>query len=359
VYLKRPKRLAILGGSTALLAISLLATQGFSSWTSQVTSPTNDMSTVASIPTPVTPSTTANNSNGTYTISWSLPTETSYNGQPLIRDFLVQGLESSGWVTLATVSATTTSYTTPATSSITSYQVISQDYNWLSTPPAASPAPPVTVTTTTQQYNPPPDYCGTNQYYHCQINQVSGDVAGFWISIARPYPHVRNDIFPIASFDSLSNGAVEIPNVPESNINYYGVGSWTAFGDAFGSSASSTPTYVDSGSTMVSEPYWCNPYASNPYRYTCPYTGYTVFVASGVVFPGGVTYSPGFAVGNTLWNVPSGSSTDYGLPYEPSCSNYPSSASSPDYNSYVATCVTPYDSSYTEYSTVNTTETIN
>ena len=351
--------MALAGGSTALLAMSLLSTQGFSAWNAGVTSPANGLATVSSIPTPVTPSTTANNSNGTYTISWSLPTETSYNGQPLIRDFLVQGLESSGWVTLATVSATTTSYVTPATSSITSYQVISQDYSWLSTPPAPTAAPPVTVTTTTQQYNPPPDYCGTNQYYHCQIDQASTDVAGFWISIARPYPHVRNDIFPIASFDNMSNATVEIPSVPESNVNYYGVGSWTAFGDAFGSYASSTPIYVDSGGTMVSAPYYCNPYAPNPYRYTCPYTNSTIFVSAGAVFTGGATYSSDFAVGDTLWNQPSSSSPDYGLPYEPSCSNYPSSASSPNYNSYVATCVTPYDSSYTEYSTVNTTETIN
>ncbi|WP_276971899.1 hypothetical protein [Ferrimicrobium acidiphilum] len=355
---------ALAGGAS--LAMLALTTTGYSAWSSSLPV-VESISTISGIPAPT--NVAIAHKSGTYTITWDIPSGASYGGVPIAQSFEIQG-SSTGkpgtWSTIATVPGTTDSYSTAATSSISYYRVVTVDNGWVSSysggtaaPPTGIPAPATTVYVPQTVYNPPPNYCGTNQYYHCQINQVSGDVAGFWISIARPYPHVRNDIEPIARYSSISNGAIEITSVPESNVNYYGVGSWQAFGDAFGSSAASTPTYVDSGGTMVPEPYYCNPYDSNPYRYNCPYTNYGVFVSSSAVFANGATYSPDFSVGDILWNQPSISSPDYGLPFEPSCSNYPASGSAYNYNSYVATCVTPYDSSYQEYTTTQVPTQIN
>jgi hypothetical protein len=314
--MRRSKRKAVAvalagGASLALLAMTSV---GYAAWSSQL--PTvESVSTVAGIPAPTGVSISAN--GGTYTISWGIPSGTSYGGSPLAQSFEVQGGSSSSgpWETIAIVPGSTTSYSTAATDSIPYYRVVTVDNGWLSSYSGGSfsgspgsPAPPTTITTYQVEtfYNSPPNYCGS--HYVC-----SGDfISGLSFLGAGLYP------------GSISSPPGFTLTGPGQSDGYTYIGGWSYYGGQ--------PLYVYYDGRMQSAPTTC---ADNGKR--CP-------------FPPGVEYFIGG--GFALYQ---GARIVTGLTYQPEC-QYPSNNSS-----YLNSCVYPYDPSYqpSYQELIPTTTTIN
>jgi hypothetical protein len=317
--MRRSKRKAVavaLAGGASLALLSMTGV-GYAAWSSQL--PTvESVSTVAGIPAPTGVSISAN--GGTYTISWGIPSGTSYGGSPLAQSFEVQGGSSSSgpWETIAIVPGSTTSYSTAATDSIPYYRVVTVDNGWLSSYSGGSfsgspgsPAPPTTITTYQVEtfYNSPPNYCGS--HYVCSgdfIPALGSSGLGMYYGSLNLSPY----------FTTLTS--------PGQYDGYTYLASWNYYGGQ--------QLYVYYQGSMRAAPSSCVPHGVG-----CP-------------FPGGVYYFIGGGLslfqGESILN--SG-----GLTYQPECQ------SSSNNSSYLNSCVYPYDPSYqpSYQELVPTTTTIN
>jgi len=327
----------LIGTGVALSSLALVAlpSTAFSAWNSQVAE-TASFSTVSSIPAPVSFTITSTTDSGGipyYDLSWKIPSGVDADGNPLAQNFEVQGYYPSNgtWTTIRTLSGTTTSYQTPATSSISKYRVLTVDNGWNSSY-VDQGAPQTTgyhevqtgtqqvitgyqqVQTGTQQvqtgtttetvYNSPPNYCGS--YYTCDPVSVFAAVSSQGFGL---YP-----------------GSGQTP--PGYNQTLTGAGQgdgWTyiASWSAYHEFANGQVPYAWTGSYMA-EANGCQDGGN------CP-------------FPPGIEYFlPDFQALNQGSSIIGEAGT-----YQPECDSYNASNSS----SYLDSCVYPYDGSYQPTST--------
>jgi hypothetical protein len=129
---------------------------GYSGWVSS-TGTAQGISSETSIPPPTNLQVVTSGSN--YDLTWTAPTGTDYNGNPLAQSFEVQksstGLSGS-WTTIATVPGSQPDYTTPASSTSVSYfRVVTNDNGWLSTYDNSGVAQPASslISTSTFPYS--------------------------------------------------------------------------------------------------------------------------------------------------------------------------------------------------------------
>jgi len=337
------------GVVTASLALVALPSVGYSSWNSQVTEQPS-FSTVSSIPAPVSftvTSTTDSSGSPYYNLSWKIPSGVDADGRPLAQNFEVQGYyPTTGiWTTIKTLSGTTTSYTTPATSSISGYQVVTVDNGWTSGFVEQNAPAPIgsveqnapqatgyhevqtgttqvitgyqqvqtgyqqvqTGTTTETVYNSPPNYCGS--YYTCDPVNVFAAVSSQGFGL---YP-----------------GSGQTP--PGYNQTLTGIGQgdgWTyiASWSAYHTFANGQVPYAWNGSSME-------------YANGCQDGGNCPFA------PGTEYFLPDFQALNQGSSIISEPGT-----YQPECDSYNASNSS----SYLDSCVYPYDGSYQPTTTETT-----
>ena len=373
--LKRLRHIALIRGS----ALSMLAVTavGYSAWASLVET-TQNIATVTSIPAVSNFAVTTSGSN--YVLTWTVPTATDYNGNQLALEYEVQASStgaSGSWTTIKTLPGSTNTYTTAATTSDAYFRIVTVNHNWLSTYSSSgsgggtTTSPPATISY--QVYNPPPNYCidpntATAAYsfssinpnlvnnYICSLPTNAGLLATTNAVSSSSNPYASIVISTQQPIDSaFDNGSATTttdmaPNSTSSDpLPYYGLIGLTspsAFYDLYGASPYEALYYATGGVMYGPVPYYCNPaVGTGP---GCPNrVAYWTQDKNAIPPPSAYTSIP-FQLGNSIFN-------NYNLYYKPSCAVYPSSASASNFSSYVASCVTPYDSSYQEYTTVTTT----
>ncbi|MHB1731863.1 MAG: hypothetical protein ACYCU8_00145 [Ferrimicrobium acidiphilum] len=227
------------------------------------------------------------------------------------------------------------------------------------------------ITFQPRKYNPPPNYCinpNTAQplfpfstvnttpadNYICTLPQKAGYLAlqSPAASASNPYSNLVLGVDqPVPS--GFSGGAPTTPGDTAYSptigtyrpYGYIGLTSPQAFFDLFSTSYRENLHYTYQGN--VYQVGWCN----NPARFVGPFPQPISCPVNG---PVGVPYwtkdlnaiPPSASAYTSIpFQIPS-TSFPY-LYYKPTCDNYPQSQYAPNFNNYVATCVLPYDPSYT------------
>ncbi len=229
------------------------------------------------------------------------------------------------------------------------------------------------ITFQPRKYNPPPNYCinpNTAQplfsfstinptladNYLCTVPNQAAYVAmsNAQSTASNPYANLIIDANP--AIPSAFDGGV--PTTPSTTATSPYIGTYRPYGyigesdpqsffDLFGESYRENLLYIPHGTNSV---YigcwkWNTPVQSTSiYSFSCGYNGpasNTVTYWSKdvkAIPPAGYSYT------DIPFGIPGGFSPIY---YKPTCDNYPSSQYAPNFNNYVATCVLPYDPSYT------------
>jgi hypothetical protein len=230
------------------------------------------------------------------------------------------------------------------------------------------------ITFKPRKYNPPPNYCinpNTSKplfsfstinstlpdNYICTLPKEAGYIASNSPNSTSSNPYANLVISASQPLPSAFNG--DAPTTPSTTATsppigtyhpygYIGLTSPYAFPALFGYSYRENDHYA-TGGEVYPACWHQNPYITvHPvYSFSC-----TTNNLSGVAYwtkdvkaipPSGFSYT---SIPFQLSSSDFQSSADY-LYYKPACKNYPSSQFASNFNSYVATCVLPYDPSYT------------
>ncbi len=342
-------------GYIALLAVSAV---GYSAWSSSIDSP-QSTSTVTAIP-PAS-NLTVTTQGSSYLLSWIPPSGTDYNGKAIAQYFEVQASStgtSGSWTTLAVVPGTQATYTAPVSTSDAYFRIVTYNHGWVSTyvgSNAGGPiqkSPPAVITE--QIYNPPPNYCinpNTGNPQYANSTKLSGP------TYICEYPNNAGYVAePVSGESDLiwsgggTAGAFQNGQPVTSNNPLYGF---------IGMAAPASYEYLPNPSppyAVYTDPNYPQPptngilqfwpycqvdYYGQTYGADCPSRTTTLYLHDPSILP-----TTSFAgVKFVILTISSGF-----YYYHPSCADYPTSASAPNFSQYVATCVTPYDSSYQEYS---------
>jgi len=343
---KKSQLVGLLATGGASLALLAMASVGYSAWSS-VLPETSSISTVPSIPAPTNVEITPDDATQTYNITWTIPSGSDYDGNPLAQGFEIQGSSSPDgpWTTLGQVSGSTDTYSTPATSAYADYRIVTVNHGWLSsyvtgnqtspTPSNSISAPPTSVTTET--FNPPPDYCGFE--YICSLPQNATWVVGSPPSVNLPVSNETSMVMQVPGYFPYSgtDGGVA-PGPGNPSYGYIGLTSPTAiFQLPNWYPILYQDVYTFRSGYMQTWPDYCNPAVGGiPPGGYCP-QDVAYFVYDPEVLPAVPGPQDVF-------------STQYGnVTYQPECSTQSGELSN------LQTCVLDFDPYYQEYTTTTTT----
>ncbi len=225
------------------------------------------------------------------------------------------------------------------------------------------------ITFQPRKYNPPPNYCinpNTAQplfsfstinptladNYLCTLPQQAGYIAGSSPNGTASNPYANLAIAVDQPLSSAFSGGT--PTTPSTTSTSPYLGTYHPYGyiglvGPYSFPALFAESYRENGhwaaGGQIHPAAWCQ----NPYVIMYPVPTFScVDNETGIAFwtkdvnaipPPGYSYEP------MPFILHSGSFPD--LYYKPACDNYPSSQYAPNFNNYVATCVLPYDPSYT------------
>ncbi len=225
------------------------------------------------------------------------------------------------------------------------------------------------ITFQPRKYNPPPNYCinpNTAQplfsfstinptladNYLCTLPQQAGYIAGSSPNGTASNPYANLAIAVDQPLSSAFSGGT--PTTPSTTSTSPYLGTYHPYGyiglvGPYSFPALFAESYRENGhwaaGGQIHPAAWCQ----NPYVIMYPVPTFScVDNETGIAFwtkdvnaipPPGYSYEP------MPFILHSGSFPD--LYYKPACDNYPSSQYASNFNNYVATCVLPYDPSYT------------
>jgi len=204
-----------IGSAAAMLAFASI---GYSGWESTATPPAIGISTISGIPAPSNITVTSNDANTTYTLSWTPPSGTDYNGKPLAQKILVQADIDNNWVTEATLPGTATTYTVPGSPSVSQYRIVVADQQWVSNygnqQAGAINGTPLTSVNPT----PPPNYCGI--HYTCDPIQAVAQVGTNGLGL-----------YSVAQYGGANLGGSNDPTLtgPGQTDNYAWIATWSDY----------------------------------------------------------------------------------------------------------------------------------
>jgi hypothetical protein len=228
------------------------------------------------------------------------------------------------------------------------------------------------ITFQPRKYNPPPNYCinpntGNPLFSFSTVNSTASynyictfPIQGAYVAMSNaqstasnPYANLIIDANPVLP-SAFSGGVPTTPSTTATSppigtyhpYGYIGESSPQSFFDLYGYSYRENLHYVYHGSTYVYDGCWKwnTPVQSTSiYSFSCssnspPASGVTYWTKNVKSIP-----PPGFSYTTIPFGIP-GFSPIY---YKPACDKYPTSQFASNFNSYVATCVLPYDPSYT------------
>jgi hypothetical protein len=204
-----------IGSAAAILSFTSV---GYSAWESTATPPAIAISTISGIPAPTNITVTPDNENTTYTLSWTPPSGTDYDGKPLSQEILVQADINNTWVTEATLAGTATSDTVPGSPNVSEYRIVVTDQQWAST--YGNQQAGVTNGTPLTSVNPtqPPNYCGTD--YTCDPIQAVAQVGPNGVGL-----------YSVAQYGGANLGGPNDPTLTGSGQtdNYAWIASWSDY----------------------------------------------------------------------------------------------------------------------------------